>query len=96
MRSSAATHDQERKLCTIRHRVLAALRACHPKGLTDHEISMRIGVPYRSVRRERWSLFRAGLILREGSYRPTEKGCPATVWMAVPLPSQEANDECAA
>ena len=66
-----------------RARVLAAIRAAGPSGLTDDEGERQTGLRPQSYTPRRGELVAAGLVRDSGKRRPTASGCPAAVWLAV-------------
>ncbi len=66
---------------TQRARVLAAIRTAGGDGLTDEEISARLGLSLNSARPRRLELVTARLVVASGRTRPTLGGGHATVWI---------------
>ena len=68
---------------TARGRVLDALTAAGPAGLTDLEMQRRLMMDANTQRPRRVELVKAGLVVDSGKTRPTGNGRKATVWVAV-------------
>jgi predicted transcriptional regulator len=69
---------------TLRDRVLGVLRAAGLEGLTDEEITLRLGMSPSTQRPRRIELVAAGLVRDSGRTRHTASGRRATVWIATP------------
>jgi hypothetical protein len=66
---------------TLRLRVLEALAAAGPRGLTDYELERRLGLQRPSGSSRRGDLSAGGWVSDSGLRRPTNTGCAAIVWV---------------
>jgi len=66
---------------TLRRKVLDAIEAAGPHGLTDQEIQDRLGMEGNTERPRRRELESAGFIKDSGTTRKTATGRKATVWV---------------
>ena len=67
----------------LQDRVLAAIREAGDRGLTDAEISRRLGELPDSTRAKRCLLRDEGVIVDSGRRRPGPRRLDMTVWVAV-------------
>lgn len=73
-----------------RRRVLEAIAAAGPAGVTDAELEDRLALARPSPGNRRGELVADGLVEATGAHRPTRTGTPATVWRLTPTGSRVA------
>jgi len=77
-----AYHRSHQAAVTIKARILDAIQAAGPHGLTDHELSTMLKLLSDSSRSQRVALRREGLVADSGRRRPSPRGLPSIVWIA--------------
>ncbi|MGP1345558.1 MAG: hypothetical protein ACTS3F_02665 [Phycisphaerales bacterium] len=78
-----AAHNAAATAPSVRARLLDAIRAAGPSGLTNDEAAALLGAPIQSVGPRCLDLREAGLVVDGGDRRPTRWGRAAIVWVAV-------------
>lgn len=85
-RHSATSREAAARIVTgaksLRGRVLMALLAAGPRGMTDEELQDGLLINPSTQRPRRVELVRMGLVLDSGTTRATRAGRRATVWVA--------------
>ena len=79
--SRAASRRIQGDAGNLSGRVLAALHAADPLGLTDAELQDRLGLCGDTERPRRCKLVAEGVVVNSGATRPTPSGRSATVWV---------------
>jgi len=64
-----------------RRRVLDAIRAAGDRGRTDEELSIELGLRWRSTAPRRNELLNGGWVVDSGRRRRTTSGASAAVWV---------------
>lgn len=64
--------------------VLHLIESRGADGATDEEIENVLGLKHQTVSARRNDLANLGVVRDSGQRRPTESGCPATVWVLGP------------